>query len=121
MDTKSIGFPNTNAVSQRTEQTKAHDLKDGRENRAIGNTQGLRSSQSDVNVKLSEEARQIAEAHKKAYDIANDTSPIRDDKVARFKELIASGQYKPDAGNIADGMLREAIKDDLASRPTDIG
>ena len=58
----------------------------------------------------------MAEAHKKAVDIARNTSDVRDDKVADFKRRIESGEYKADAGNIADGMMREAIRDELAIR-----
>lgn len=78
------------------------------------------SDKADFNVNLSSKAKEMAEARKKAMEIAKSTSDIREDKVADFKQRIASGEYKPDAGNIADGMMREAIRDELAKNPPEM-
>lgn len=75
---------------------------------------------ADFNVNLSPKAKEMAEARKKAMDIAKNTSDIREDKVADFKRRIASGEYKPEAENIADGMMREAIRDELAKNPPEM-
>lgn len=74
----------------------------------------------DFNVNLSPEAKSMAEARKKALDIAKSTPDIREDKVADFKRRIESGEYNPSAENIADGMLREAIKDEVAKNPPEM-
>src|SRR6478735_5962152 len=72
---------------------------------------------ADFNVNLSSKAKEMAEARKKAVDIARNTADIREDKVADLKRRIESGEYKADAGNIADGMMREAIREELAKNP----
>jgi negative regulator of flagellin synthesis FlgM len=73
-----------------------------------------KSGDQGVNVELSPQARQMAEARKKAADIARSTPDVREDRVAALKAQIASGTYKPDPGKIADGILREAILDRLS-------
>lgn len=52
-----------------------------------------------------------------ARAVVDDTPDVREDKVAEFKKRIASGEYKPDAGRIADGILSEAMKDELSKKP----
>ncbi len=75
---------------------------------------------SDFNVNLSSRAKEMAESRKKAMEIAKNTPDIREDRVADLKKRIEAGEYKVDAGNIADGMLREAIKDELAKNPPEM-
>ena len=72
---------------------------------------------SDFSVNFSDRAREIAEARSKALEIARNTPDIREDKVADFKKRIASGEYKVEAENIADGILKEAIRDELSKHP----
>lgn len=67
-------------------------------------------------VNLSSEARQMADAHAKALDIARNTSDVREERIAELRNRIKSGQYKVDSGKIADGMLNEAIKDEVATQ-----
>ena len=67
------------------------------------------------NVELSAKAREISEARAKAMDIARNTPDVREDRVAEIKKRIADGTYQVDAGAVADGMLREAIKDKLST------
>ena len=66
-----------------------------------------------ANVQISAKAKEMSLAKK----IVEDTPDVREDKIAHFKDLIAKGKYKPDAGKIADGMMREAMKDELAKDP----
>ncbi len=66
-----------------------------------------------ANVQISAKAREMSLA-RKAIDEVPD---VREDKIAQFKDLIAKGQYKPDAGKIADGIAAEAIKDELSRNP----
>lgn len=75
---------------------------------------------ADFNVNLSPKAKEMHEARKKAVEIARNTPDIREDKVADFKRRIDSGEYKADAGNIADGMMREAIRDEISKNPPDL-
>ena len=68
-----------------------------------------------VNVNISESALKRSEEIKKAYEIAQNTSPIRQDRVDEIKKKIADGTYEINSGRIADGLLMEAIKDELST------
>jgi negative regulator of flagellin synthesis FlgM len=69
----------------------------------------------NYNVKISGDAKSRAEAHAKALSIARATPDVREDRVAALKKQVDEGTYKVDAGDIADGMLREAVKEHLAN------
>jgi flagellar biosynthesis anti-sigma factor FlgM len=66
-------------------------------------------------VELSEKGLARAAEQKKAFEIAKNTPDIREDKVAAIKAKIQDGKYPIDSGKIADGMLREAIMEHLAT------
>jgi len=68
----------------------------------------------NFDVNISPAARDRAEASAKAFDIARNTPDVREDRVAMLKKQIDEGSYKIDSGKIADGMMREAIRDHLA-------
>lgn len=68
-----------------------------------------------VDVAVSDRARTRAAEQKKALDLAMQAPDIREDRVAAIKAQIASGNYKVDSDKIADGMMREAIMEHLAS------
>ncbi|KAB8031809.1 flagellar biosynthesis anti-sigma factor FlgM [Fluviispira multicolorata] len=67
-----------------------------------------------ANVQISPRAKELSMAKK----IAEETPDVREDKVAKFKEQINKGEYNPDSGKIADGILREAIRDEIAKDPS---
>ena len=69
----------------------------------------------DFGVQLSDEGRKRADERKKAFEIAKNTPDVREDKVAALKAKIQAGNYEVDSGKIADGMLREAIMEHLAT------
>ena len=75
---------------------------------------GNLKAKDGVNVSLSQEAREMKASREKAFDIAMNTPDVRQDKVADIKARIQNGTYKVDSGKVADGMLREAIKDHLS-------
>jgi flagellar biosynthesis anti-sigma factor FlgM len=79
-----------------------------------------RQDRSDFAVALSEKAKGMAEARSKALEVARNTPDIREDRVADLKRRIESGEYSVDSGRIADGMLREAIRDELAKNPPEV-
>ena len=111
--------PKTLALKE-TGDTK--DLKKGEKISSLGAVSKEKvqaSKEKDYNVTLSPLAKELREAHSKAYQIAKNTSPIREDRVKELQEKINAGTYKIDPGQIADGMLREAVKDSLAE--TDLG
>lgn len=66
-----------------------------------------------ANVQISQRARELSQARKAVEDAPD----IREDKVAHFKKLIGSGEYRPESNRIADGILHEAIRDELANHP----
>lgn len=72
-----------------------------------------RSAAPAAEVSISPRAKEMAAANR----VARDTPDVREDKVEHYKKLIQSGEYKPDAGKIADGIAREAIKDELSADP----
>lgn len=66
-----------------------------------------------ANVQISPKAKEMSLAKK----IVDETPDVREDKVAKFKELIAKGEYKPSADKITEGILKEALKDELSKTP----
>ncbi len=66
-----------------------------------------------ANVQISQKAKEMSLAKK----IAEETPDIRDDKVAYFKDLIDKGEYKVDPDKIANAMVREAMRDEIAKEP----
>ena len=65
-------------------------------------------------VRLSGKAKELSSMYSEIFDIAKNTDPVREDRVRELKAQIDAGTYVPDSGNIADGILREAVKDHLA-------
>ncbi len=86
------------------------DLKSGKADRSGD----LKNMMGDVDVKISPESIDKKNASAKAFDIAKNTSPVREDKVSALKKQIQDGTYKVDSAKIADGMAREAITEHLA-------
>lgn len=104
-----VPVPNGN-VESKNKISQQKDLAD-----AGKSTKASDSKKDGYNVAVSSEAQQIKASHQKAFDIAKSTSPVRADRMALIKEQIKNGSYKIDSGKIADGMLREAIKDELST------
>lgn len=71
------------------------------------------AKQEAANVQISPRAREM----NLARQVVESTPDVREDKVAKFKSMIERGEYKPDAGKIADGILAEAIRDELSKDP----
>jgi len=69
----------------------------------------------DFGVQLSDKARARVGEQKKAFEIAKATPDVREDRVAAIKAKLQAGTYEIDSGKIADGMLREAIMEHLAT------
>ncbi len=100
----SSGLANTSTVAKAKAVQQDADVKKAKE----------KSSDADYNVNVSGKAKEMNESRMKALDIARNTSDVREDRVAELKAKIQSGEYKASAENIADGMLREAIRDELS-------
>jgi flagellar biosynthesis anti-sigma factor FlgM len=75
---------------------------------------------TSVGVELSTHSKEKAAAHRKAFEIAKSTPEVREERVAELRKKIAAGQYQPDAEKIADGIMREAIMEQLASMPDEV-
>ncbi|MBM3380984.1 MAG: flagellar biosynthesis anti-sigma factor FlgM [Betaproteobacteria bacterium] len=71
------------------------------------------AQQPAANVQISPRARELSLARQ----VVENTPDIREDKVAKFKAMIERGEYKPDAGKIADSILAEAMRDELSKDP----
>jgi negative regulator of flagellin synthesis FlgM len=77
--------------------------------------QNINQANKNFGVELSEKGKARAAERKKAFDIAKNTPDVREDKVADIKARLAAGTYDVDSGKIADGMLREALMEHLAT------
>lgn len=109
---KNPGLPaNANITAGDLGKTERAEFKQGANSYAkVANTP---VSSEAANVSISPKAREMSQAKR----LVDDTPDIREDKVAHFKNLIAKGEYKAEASKIADGILNEAIKDELSKTP----
>lgn len=121
METKSVGNYGQTPVIQTDRADQAQNTA------AVGTnptekkkSKGSAGADKDWSVSLSPQAKEKAEAHAKAMNIARSTPDVRANRVEELKAKIKSGEYKVDAGNIADGMLKEAIYDELAKNPDQV-
>lgn len=64
-----------------------------------------------ANVQISPRAKEMSLARK----IADETPDVNEAKVEKYKNMIAKGEYKPDAGKIADGIARDTLMNELAT------
>lgn len=114
METKNVGsgLVSSNLVRQLKNQNKDRIESDENLNQ--------NSPKAGYQVQLSDVALERKAAQNKARLIAQNTNPIREDKVMSLKKLIESGEYNIDSGKIADGILKEAIKERL-SMEEDLG
>lgn len=90
------------------------------QDRAVKNAKsksGSKGPDGNFDVEISSKGKDKAQSMQKAFDIAKNTPDIREDRVKQLKEQIDNGTYEVNSGNIADGMLREAIKDHIAETP----
>lgn len=60
-------------------------------------------------VEISDNARLM----KQAADLARQAPDVRHDRVASLKQAIAAGQYRVDAGQIADRLIDEHLSTDF--------
>ena len=120
METRKINNAPTlggiNTAAGATESEKAAKAKASLPAASIDTKSSQGAGSKSVNVALSNQSKDIAEAHKKALDIARNTPDVRENRVAELKKQINDGTYQIDSGKIADGMMREAILDHLSER-----
>jgi flagellar biosynthesis anti-sigma factor FlgM len=103
------------SAASRTERVASEGLLGLDRAPGKNNATGASDKAQGFNVAVSSEAQELKAARQKAFDIAKSTSPVREDRVAELKAKIKNGTYQIDSGNIADGILREAIREKLAT------
>lgn len=89
-------------LQQAQSQADAKNIKGSKSNKQSG---VMTKDPMSAQVSLSKQAQQI----QKATDIAKKDS-VDEKKVAYFQNLIDSGKYQTDAGNIADRLVDEHLK-----------
>ncbi|MDZ4678209.1 MAG: flagellar biosynthesis anti-sigma factor FlgM [Oligoflexia bacterium] len=67
---------------------------------------------ASAKVKLSERAQDM----KKVKDVVNSVPDVDEAKVAKFKAMIAKGEYKPDSAKTADKMVDEHAYNDFLTK-----
>jgi len=113
METRKVNSLLPNITQDNIKSSSAADAKKA-ESTATSAAPSVATVSGKPVVDVSNKARDLAEARKKALEIAMATPDVREDKVADIKKRIAEGTYQIDSGKIADGILREAIFDHLA-------
>jgi negative regulator of flagellin synthesis FlgM len=119
MTVKNVGGATPNAGLGKV---KGSEVANGAVIPELGNPASIAQSATNIGnsnknygVELSDRARSRSAEQKKAFDIAKKTPDIREDRVAALKAKIDGGVYEVDSGKIADGMLREAMMEHLAT------
>lgn len=120
---KSTSLVNTLASSQASTGAATSKATDGAKQIATvagmgaGTGNAIEQSRKDpsgINVNISARSKELADARKKALDVARATPAVREDRVAELKAKINDGTYQVDSGKVADGIMREAIMDHLS-------
>lgn len=97
--------PKSQSVSSSATDVVKSDVKTGKGGRSAA-AEGLSAAiGSSSKVDVSSRAQEL----KKAKELASDSS-VDEAKVARLQALIDKGQYKVDAGAIADRLVDEQLK-----------
>jgi negative regulator of flagellin synthesis FlgM len=90
-----------------------------KENSSVAGANVKTDPNTSYKVSLSEEAKSRQESMEKALSIAKNTSPVQEDKISALKSQIQSGAYKPDAHQIAAGIMRESAMDWFAENTSE--
>ena len=99
---------------------RSSENKETSKTKSSDSSRNLGLKEASFDVRVSPEAAIRKQLFEQAFKIAQETNPIREDRVKELKEKIANGSYQVDSGKIADGMLKEAVLDELAKNP-DVG
>jgi negative regulator of flagellin synthesis FlgM len=102
------GLTNTKSTQKKGQTSKVSD------NSSVGKTSSL-DELGSAKVELSERAQDM----KKIRSAIDATPDVDDAKVAKFKAMIAKGEYKVDAKKVADKMVDEHAKMDLFKPDTE--
>ena len=94
--------------SKATQNTKDARVEIGSNKSKAPNSAEVATS---ADLSISSRAKQRAEELTKIKDIAMNTPDVDEAKVAKFRELIDSGQYKVDAEKVADRLVDDHAVD----------
>ena len=116
MDMKIQKQPSIVSIDQQKDTKAAEKAKKN----VVQNTSDVKQSSTangkgHFNVKFSKPSQELNAAYQKAYEIAQNTPEVREQRVAELKAKIEKGEYKVDSEAVADGLLREAICDHLTN------
>ena len=95
-----------NSDAKKTDQAKNSD--------DLGPLAQRRDHSGSYSVRISSDIKDKQDAFNRALQIAKETKPEREDRIETLKARIQSGEYKPNAEQIANGILREAMMERLA-------
>jgi negative regulator of flagellin synthesis FlgM len=119
MAIKNVGGPLSNGAIAKA---KDSDASKGVLVPEIGNSNSISQASTNIGsanqnygVELSDRGRTRSAEQKRSFDIAKNTPDVREDRVADIKARMKAGTYEVDSGKIADGMVREAIMEHLAT------
>tara|TARA_Y100001970_G_scaffold121099_1_gene150242 strand:- start:83 stop:436 length:354 start_codon:yes stop_codon:yes gene_type:complete len=112
MEVKGDYQNNQSVQQQQVEKNK--NLETTQTDKAEHNKTSQKTNSLGYKTSFSDKYEDYQKSFTQAFEIAKGTSPVREDKVRALKAKIESGNYEIDSGKIADGMLKEAIKDFLA-------
>jgi negative regulator of flagellin synthesis FlgM len=101
-----VNQTNSNQV-QGTETKRTGKADKAQDNRAAAAAKGGESAKSSDAVKSDISSR--AKDSAKARAVATSAPDVREDKIAELKRRIADGNYKVDAGAVADRMVNEHL------------
>lgn len=99
-------------LQKKQELNKSQTLDKNTNSQAAKASSNLRR---DYSVDISNSSRDLQVAKKKAFEIAKNTPDINQAKVDELKAKIKNGEYVIDNGKIADGILREAVREKLST------
>ena len=108
-----------------TKADKAHNISpemqilnrskvQSKEGQKLNSSRQTPAKDSSYSVDLSPAAMRTEKEQQRAFKIAKETPSIDQSKINRIKDQIKNGTYKVDSGKIADGILKEAIKEHLS-------
>lgn len=116
MDTKNVGNSGLIGNLPPTPKSEKADLVAKlKQKRADQSGKAGMAGATDYGLDVSQKAREMAQARAKAVEIARNTPDVREDRVAELKKKIQDGTYQIEPERIADGMMREALRDQVAT------
>jgi negative regulator of flagellin synthesis FlgM len=101
---------NNPSTEQLSANSHVHSARSGKnvsktDSNADAKTAAASSSEGDARTEISSRGRELAQAKQ----VANSAPDVREEKIAKLKEMINAGTYKVDAHAVADRLVDEHI------------